>query len=129
MRKGSEKTVSEYITECPKEIQDKLRDMRFLIKKVAPTAVERMDYFGIPGYSYEGYDYDGMFVWFSYKKPYIRLHVRPPVLQEHIKEVSEYSVTKSIISFPENKKVPVGLAGKLIKASINVMKKRKINKK
>jgi len=79
----------------------------------------------MPGYSYEGYDYDGMFVWFSYKKPYIRLHVRPPVLQDYAKEVADYSVTKSIISFPENEKMPVGLVKKLVKASIAVMKQKK----
>lgn len=121
--------VNKYIAGCPKEVRSKLQDIRLLIKKVAPTALERMDYFGIPGYSYESYDYDGMFVWFSYKKPYIRLHVRPPVLQNHSKEVSEYPVTKSIISFSENEKIPVGLVRKLVKASIVVMKQVKANRK
>lgn len=122
MKKEKRKSVDMYIAKCPEEIQDRLRDMRAIIKKVAPTATERMDYFDMPGYSYDGYDYNGMFVWFSYKKPYIRLHVRPPVLQNHAKDVIEYKVTKSIISFPENKKVPVGLVKKLVKASIAVMK-------
>lgn len=120
-----EKSVDHYIAECPKETQSKLHEIRALIKDVAPTAEERIDYFEMPGYSYEGYDYDGMFVWFSYKKPYIRLHVRPPVLQDHAKEVAEYPTTKSIISFPEAKKIHAGLVKKLVKASITVMKQEK----
>lgn len=125
MKKSVGKTVTQYINECPKELQSKLREVRLLIRKAAPNATERMDYFDMPGYSYEGYDYNGMFVWFSYKKPYIRLHVRPPVLQDHKKEVSQYLVTKSIISFPENKKIPIGLVKKLVKASVVVMKQSK----
>ena len=125
MKRG--KSVEQYIAKCPKEAQDKLHDIRTAIQKVASKSAERMDYFEMPGYSYEGYDYDGMFVWFSYKKPCIRLHVRPPVLQDHAKEVAEYPVTKSIISFPENKKIPIGLVKRLVKASITVMKQRKNN--
>jgi hypothetical protein len=83
MKKYSGKDVEEYIEKCPKEAQDKLRKIRAAIWEVAPDSAERTDYFQIPGYSYEGYDYDGMFAWFSFKKPNVRLHVRPPVLQEH----------------------------------------------
>lgn len=124
MKKNEGKSVDEYIAACPAESQDKLREIRSLIQKAAPTALERMDYFDIPGYSYEGYDYNGMFAWFSYKKPYIRLHVRPPVLQDHAQEVSEYSVTKAIVSFPETSTMPAGLVKKLVKASIAVMKQK-----
>lgn len=123
------KTVDQYIGECPKELRNNLSEIRSIIQKVAPKAAERMDYFDMPGYSYEGYDYNGMFIWFSYKKPYIRLHVRPPVLEDHKEEVSKYSVTKSIINFPENEKIPIGLVKKLVKASITVMKQTKANKK
>lgn len=124
MKKNEGKSVDEYIAACPEESQDKLCEIRSLIQKAAPAALERMDYFDIPGYSYEGYDYNGMFAWFSYKKPYIRLHVRPPVLQDHAEEVSEYSVTKAIVSFPETNNIPAGLVKKLVKASIAVMKQK-----
>ncbi len=119
------KTVTQYIAACPKEVQSKLSDVRLAIQKAAPKSQERMDYFEMPGYSYEGYDYDGMFVWFSYKKGYIRLHVRPPVLQDFKNEVAEYVKTKSIISFAEDKKLPIALIKKLVKASIVVMKEKK----
>lgn len=130
MKKSLQKTVDEYISVAPKDTQSNLHDIRSLIQKSAPKSTERTDYFEMPGYSYDnGYDYDGMFAWFSYKKPYIRLHVRPPVLENFKKEIAGYVATKSIISFPENKKLPRTLIQKLVKASITVMKERKEGKK
>ena len=94
------------------------------LRAVAPDATERTDYFEIPGYSYDGYDYDGMFAWFSFKMPYVRLHVRPPVLQNHAEELSGYPQTKAIVSFAVDKKIPKMLVKKLVKESIQVMKSK-----
>jgi uncharacterized protein YdhG (YjbR/CyaY superfamily) len=118
-------SVDEYISECPIEVQSKLREIRSYILKSAPEATERTDYFGIPGYSYDGYDYDGMFAWFSYKKPYIRIHIRPPVIEKHEKELIGYKTTKSIVSFSEDNEIPKTLIKKLVAASIKVMKDKK----
>jgi uncharacterized protein YdhG (YjbR/CyaY superfamily) len=124
MKNKLENNVGEYIKKCPKEAQDRLRKIRAAIREVAPDATERTDYFQIPGYSYEGYDYDGMFVWFSFKDPNVRLHVRPPVIEEHKKELVGCVTTKAIVTFPENKEIPITLVKKLVKASIKVMKKK-----
>ena len=114
--------VDEYIADAPPEVQGKLREIRATIFAAAPGATERTDYFQMPGYSYEGYDYDGMFVWFSFKKPYIRLHLRPPVIHEHEKELAGCGRTKAIVSFPPEKSISMTLVKKLVKASIKVMK-------
>jgi uncharacterized protein YdhG (YjbR/CyaY superfamily) len=99
-----------------------LREIRVAIRKAAPGATERTDYFQWPGYSYEGYDYDGMFVWFSFKKPHIRLHLRPPVIQNHKKELVGCATTKAIVSFPADRAISMALVTKLVKASLKVMK-------
>ncbi len=65
-----------------------------------------------------------MFVWFSFKKPYIRLHVRPPVIQNHKKELRGYVTTKAIMSFPSDEKMSMSLVKKLVKASLRVMKNK-----
>jgi len=98
--------------------------IRAAIRAAAPGATERTDYFKMPGYSYPGFDYDGMFAWFSFKNLHIRLHVRPPVIQEHGKELAGYPTTKAIVSFPMDKPMPVTLVKKLVKGSIRVMKDR-----
>lgn len=115
--------VTEYIAMCPKEVQGLLKKVRVAIQGVVPFAVETMSYFQIPGYSI-GADhyYNGMFVWFSFKEPFIRLHVIPPVLKNHAKEIASYSSTQSVVSFPFDKPIPIGLIKKLTKASLKIMK-------
>jgi uncharacterized protein YdhG (YjbR/CyaY superfamily) len=127
MKMLNSKDVDGYIASAPEEAQSKLREIRAVIRGVAPDATERTDYFQIPGYSYEGYDYNGMFVWFSFKKSYVCLHLRPPVIQEHKKDLTGYTKTKAIVSFPVNKKIPISLVKKLVKASLKVMKEKNKN--
>jgi uncharacterized protein YdhG (YjbR/CyaY superfamily) len=119
------KEVDSYINKSPDLVQDGLKQIRKIIKEVSPGATERTDYFQIPGYSYPGYDYDGMFVWFSYKDKSIRLHVRPPVIDNYAKELSEYKKSKAIVNFPIDQKLPVTLIKKLVKESLKVMKSKK----
>jgi uncharacterized protein YdhG (YjbR/CyaY superfamily) len=118
--------VDEYITKFPKEEQARLAEIRAAIREVAPDAIETVSYFQIPGYYFKGYDYNGMFAWFSYKKPNVRLHVRPPVLQDYRNELAGYSTTTAIVSFPLHKEIPVALVKKLVKASLKVMKNSSI---
>ena len=125
MVKKSSIGVEEYIVNCPKEAQGNLAKLRASIRAAAPGATERTDYFEMPGYSFAGYDYDGMFVWFSFKKPFVRLHVRPPVIEDHREELAGYRTTKAIVSFPMGDPVPVNLVKKLVKASLKAMKDKK----
>jgi uncharacterized protein YdhG (YjbR/CyaY superfamily) len=99
--------VEEYILNCPIEVQSKLKEIRAAIRTVAPDSIETVSYFQIPGFSYGSYDYNGVLVWFSYKKPYVRLHVRPPVIQDHKNKLAGYATTKSIVSFPVDKELPI----------------------
>ena len=123
MTKRNSSEVDEYIARCPKEAQGDLAKIRAAIRAAAPGAVERTDYFRMPGYSYREIDYyDGMFTWFSFKKPHVRLHVPPSVIQKYRKELASYATTKAIISFPKGKPAPMTLVKKLVKASVKAMK-------
>ena len=117
-----ENNTESYINSCPEDAQTKLRMVRDAIHEVAPDAIERTDYFEMPGYSYEGHDYNGMFVWFSYKNKQVRLHLRPPVIQEHKHEVKDYKTTKAIVNFPLDNMPQKALIQKLILASRDVMR-------
>ena len=116
--------VGEYIESCPEEAQTRLRELRSSVQGAAPGSLETVSYFQMPEYFYEGYDYNGMFAWFSFKKPYVRLHVRPPVLEDNKKDVEGYVTTKAIISFPVDRAIPKALVEKLVKASIETMKRK-----
>lgn len=130
MKNIPENNVDAYIASAPVEVQGMLGELRSLIQKVAPTATERTDYFQMPGYSFDQYDYyNGMFVWFSFKKPYVRLHILPSVIEKYKKEVAEYQLTKSIIGFKIGGKIPKVLIKKLVKESAYAMKSLSNTKK
>jgi uncharacterized protein YdhG (YjbR/CyaY superfamily) len=114
--------IGEYIAGCPEQVQGKLADIRAAIQAVAPDAIETVSYFNIPGYSYEGYDYNGMFAWFSFKAPFVRLHVRPQALIDHKKELGGFSTTKAVVSFPTERPIPKALVKRLVVASLRSMK-------
>ena len=114
--------VDEYIEKCPKDVQSNLQKIRLAIQSVAPGSIETVSYFQMPGYSYKGYEYNGMFVWFSYKEPFIRLHLRPLIISTFKNELTNYKTTKAIVNFLEDKDIPTKLVKKLVEASIKVMK-------
>lgn len=116
--------VDEYVSAFPAVVQKKLALVRAAIRKVAPDAIETTSYFGIPGYCYDGYDYNGMFAWFSYKAPYVRLHVRPPVAENHAKELAGCKITTGIISFPETMGLSSTQIAKLVQASLDEMREK-----
>jgi uncharacterized protein YdhG (YjbR/CyaY superfamily) len=87
--------VDEYIKQYPNGIQSRLKEIRSAVQRAAPGSTETVSYFQMPGYCYEGYDYNGMCAWFSFKAPYVRLHVRPPVLADNIKHFGDYATSKS----------------------------------
>jgi uncharacterized protein YdhG (YjbR/CyaY superfamily) len=113
------KDVDEYIARAPKEVQDKLRELRKAVREVAPTAVEHISY-GMPYY-----DYKGRLAWFAIMKTHIGLYLRPPIIEKHKRELAAYKTTKSAIHFPLDKKLPIALIKKLVKAR---MKKNEAEK-
>lgn len=123
LKRAGASGVDKYIANAPKGVQGKLRQIRAAIRKAAPGATERTDYFQLPGYSYEdkGYDYDGMFVWFSFKDANVRLHLRPPVIQNHKKQLAGCPTTKAIVGFQADSAISMALVKKLVKASLKVM--------
>lgn len=122
MAKQPENNTDKYIEQCPEEAQFELTQIRKAIREVAPDATERTDYFQMPGYSYESYDYNGMFVWFSYKNQCVRLHLRPPVIEDYKQELAGFKTSKGIVSFPLGKVPAKSLITKLVNASLEVMK-------
>ena len=109
MRRTS-KSVDAYISGAPREVQPKLREMRSMIRKTAPTAVESISY-GIPFY-----DYMGRLAWFGLSKSHIGLYLRPPVIAAHRKDLEGYETTKSAVHFPIDRELPARLIRQLIKA-------------
>jgi len=117
--------VDEYIARHEPNVQKCLFRIRAVIQESAPGSIETVSYFQIPGYSYPGYDYNGMFAWFSFMEPNVRLHVRPPVIENAKSDLKGYKTTKAIVSFPVANELPKKLIADLVNASINEMKGKK----
>ena len=104
------KNVDEYISAAPKEAQGKLKEVRAAIREAAPTAREGISY------KMPFYDYKGRLAWFGLQKEHIGLYLRPPVVEEHKKELAGYETTKSAVHLPLNKKIPPSLVKRLVRA-------------
>jgi len=115
------KDVDEYIAKAPKEVRGKLKELRAIIKAAAPKAEERISY-GMPYYSYKG-----RVAYFRHWKAHLGLYVPTPVIEEHKSELKNYETAKATVRFPLNKRLPVALIKKLIKARVkkNEAKKKK----
>jgi uncharacterized protein YdhG (YjbR/CyaY superfamily) len=114
------KDVDAYIAAASKEVQGKLKELRAAIRKTAPAAVERISY-GMPYYAYKG-----RLAYFRAWKAHIGLYVPTPVVEEHAKELAAYEASGATIRFPLDKKLPVALIRKLVRAR---MKKNEAKKK
>jgi uncharacterized protein YdhG (YjbR/CyaY superfamily) len=115
------KDVDAYIEAAPKEVRARLLQLRRIIKSTVPRAKEGISY-KIPYY-----DYEGALVWFAAFKNHIGLFLRPPVIQEHKRELRGYETTKSSVHLPIDKPLPAALVKKLVKARVakNIANKNK----
>jgi uncharacterized protein YdhG (YjbR/CyaY superfamily) len=110
-------SVDAYIKAAPKDVQPKLKELRALIKSSAK--VEEKISYGMPYYGYKG-----RFAYFAYAKGHVGLYVMPPTVQNHKKELKGYVTAKATVQFPLEKKLPIALIKKLLKASVKQNEER-----
>lgn len=107
MPKAKPKTVDEYIEAAPKEAQEKLREIRALLKKVAPTAEEALKW-GSPVFE-EGR------ILFSYSAYQSHLNFSPtgPAMEPFQEELGKFKTGKDTVQFPYDKPLPKALIRKI----------------
>ena len=100
-------TVIEYIEAAPQEAQAKLREIRAVLKKVAPNAMETLKW-GSPVFE-EGR------ILFSYSAHKSHLNFSPtgPAMEPFKEELAKYNTGKDTIQFPYDKPLPKGLIQKI----------------
>ena len=114
--------VDAYIAAAPKEMQGKLIELRAAIREAAPTAVESISY-GMPYY-----DYKGRLAYFRLAKAHIGLYIPPPIIEEHKNELADYETAKGTVRFPLEKKLPLALIKKLVKARMKKNESKNIKR-
>jgi uncharacterized protein YdhG (YjbR/CyaY superfamily) len=118
MESNKAKTIDEYISNCPEEIQKKLKEMRSTIKAAAPNATEKISY-QIPTFYL-----NGNLVHFAALKNHIGFYPTPSGVQAFIKETAKYASTKGAIQFPLDEPLPLKLVSKIVKFRVKENLKR-----
>lgn len=108
------KDVEGYIIAQPKKFQTELRQLRNVIKTVAPSADERLSY-GMPYY-----DYHGRLAYFRLARGHIGLYIPPPVIEKYQTETKKYATSKATLHLPLDEKLPTRLIEKLIKKRLKL---------
>lgn len=113
------KNVDGYIAAAPKEVQSKLKELRTAIREAAPDAEEHISY-GMPYYAYKG-----RLAYFAAFKNHIGLYMPTPVIQEHKSELKGYETASATVRLPLDKKLPISLIKKLVKARMKKNEEKK----
>lgn len=107
MNKRKPATIDEYIDNAPAEAQEKLREIRSILKEVAPNAVETIKW-GSPVFEERRILFS-----ISAHKSHLNFMPTGPVLKHFEKEISDYRHGKDTIQFPYNKPLPSELIRKM----------------
>lgn len=107
MSNSKPKTVTEYIDAAPKEAQAKLREIRAILKKVAPKATEALKW-GSPVFEEKR-------ILFAYTAHKSHLNFMPTraSLIPFKEELENYKTGKYTIQFPYDKPLPKALIRKI----------------
>ena len=107
MEKLRPTTIEEYINSAPKEAREKLRELRDILKEVAPDATESLKW-GSPVFEEKR-------ILFSYSAFKSHLNFMPThsSLQPFEKELTDYKTGKDTIQFPYSKPLPKTLIRKI----------------
>lgn len=107
MPKNKPATVDEYIETAPGQAQEKLREIRTILKDVAPDAKETLKW-GSPVF-------EGKRILFAYTAYKSHLNFMPtgPALEPFKEELKAYKTGKDTIQFPYDKPLPKALIRKI----------------
>ncbi len=116
---NNSKTIDEYISGFPKDVQAKLRDIRSTIRKNAPGAEEKISY-GLATFTLYG-----NLVHFGAFKNHIGFYATPGGNEAFKKELSKYKGSKGAVQFPLDKPLPLALIARMVKYRVkeNMQKK------
>lgn len=109
MAKTNFKTIDEYISTFPEEVQEKLEKIRQTIRGAAPKAKETISY-GMPTFNVNG----SYLIYFAGWKNHIGLYPVPSTDGTFQDELSPYLSGKGTAKFPLKKPIPYDLVKKIV---------------
>lgn len=112
-------TIDDYIMQFPEDIRKKLNEVRAVIHKAAPEALEKISY-GIPTFFL-----DENLIHFGAFKTHIGLYPTPNGLEAFKKELSQFKGAKGSVQFPHNQSLPLDLIRRIVEYRVSEIRKKK----
>lgn len=103
------KNVDEYIARHSKEIKERLKNIRAVIRKAAPDAKETISY-GMPAYKL-----NGMLLFFAAHLNHIGFYPLTTGIKAFKKELAGFKMSKGSVQFPFERPLPLGLIARVVK--------------
>lgn len=110
--------VDAYIDTFPKSMQERLETIRATIQKAAPKAEE------VISYKMPAYKQGGILVYFAGYKNHLGFYPTPDAIEAFQKELSAFKVSKGAVQFPNDKPLPLGIIGKMVKFRVKQNKEQ-----
>jgi uncharacterized protein YdhG (YjbR/CyaY superfamily) len=101
-------TIDEYIAAFPAEVQQKLNELRQVIKAAAPQAGEKISY-RMPTFTLEG-----NLVHFAAYKKHIGFYPASSGIAHFQQELSAYKTSKGAVQFPVDQPIPYDLVRRMV---------------
>ncbi|MFT8315483.1 MAG: DUF1801 domain-containing protein [Clostridium sp.] len=120
------KSIDEYISNFPPEVQEILKNLRKVIKESAPDAEEKISY-QMPAFALHG-----NLVYFAAYRNHIGFYPTSSGIDAFKHELLEYKTSKGAVQFPIKKPLPYELISKIVKFRVaeNIKKaEEKLKKK
>lgn len=107
MSQSKPATVTEYIRAAPQHAQRKLREIRAVLKKVAPKATEKLKW-GSPAFEQRRI----LFAFAAFKS-HLNFFPTHPAMVPFRRELAKYKTGKDTIQFPYDEPLPKALIRKI----------------
>lgn len=115
----SKNEIDQYIERFSGEKQEKLIELRRLIKTKFPDLEERISY-AMPSYRFYG-----SVVHFEPHQLHFGLYPGPEAIKAYVKDLEHYETSKGAIKFPYGEPLPLDIISKLIKYNMETNRKKK----
>lgn len=115
---GTDVRIDDYIAQFPPATQEKLYQLRKVIRQAAPFASEKISY-QMPTFFYHG-----NLVHFAAYQKHIGFYPTPPVILVFQEELSVYQTSKGAIQFPLDQPIPEDLVRRIVQFRVQENQRR-----
>lgn len=116
--KESFHTIDEYISQFPMDIQEKLQQLRTVIKEEAPQAAEKISY------QMPTFYLNGNLVHFAAFKNHIGFYPAPSGIAAFAEQLSQYKSAKGSVQFPLDEPLPLELVREIVRYRVQENQKQ-----